>query len=45
MEALKKSMAQHGHEESRVATRAESAPQKKPPQRAAAAAHKRKKAS
>jgi DNA end-binding protein Ku len=45
MEALKKSMAEHGHEESRVATRAESAPQKKPPQRAAAAAHKRKKAS
>jgi DNA end-binding protein Ku len=45
MEALKKSMAQHGHEESRVATRAESAPPKKAPQRATAAAHKRKKAS
>ena len=45
MEALKKSMAQHGHEESRVATRAESAPPKKAPQRATAASHKRKKAS
>jgi DNA end-binding protein Ku len=45
MEALKKSMAEHGHEESRVATRAESAPNKKPPQRTTAAAHKRKKAS
>jgi|SRR5580700_1156318 DNA end-binding protein Ku len=45
MEALKKSMAEHGHEESRVATRAESAPPKKAPQRTTAAAHKRKKAS